>query len=177
MSKKLHVILDLDETLISSKNLKSEQELAETNLEYFSIYENQTPIFTTFKRPNLELFLGWLKENANISIWSAGEKYYVLDVVKNIFPNFNPRIILWRDQCDLVEKQYGVLKKIDWLKNQVDISGLGFPILIDDVLETCNANIGNCIQIPPFNADSSEASKDEELLNIIYALENFKSEF
>lgn len=166
MSKKIHVFLDLDETLINSIEPDTVV-LNEKLFEWFPIYENNNGpiIFKTFLRPHLKTFLDWVFDNCNVSVWSAGERNYVLDIIKAIMPKRPLKIILWREHCE--QAQSVSLKNLAWLETKIDLEQFGYPILIDDLKQNCHGNEGHCFNIKKFLVTSDNADKDDALLKVI----------
>jgi hypothetical protein len=165
----MHIILDLDETCISSIDIKDVVKNSDfTNCKYFFVYdESNKADMKCYKRPYLDDFLTWcITKFDHVSIWSAGEKNYVLDIVSNIMPKpYTPTFILWRDHCFECEKETGKLKSIAWLKSKIDIKD---PIiLIDDLKENCHEHC--TFNIPRF--DPSVKGEDVELLKFISKFE------
>lgn len=163
----MHIILDLDETLINSCEPETN-----FNFEYFFINQpnSQIPEFKTYIRPHCKEFLQWLFQNVSVSFWSSGEKSYVLDIIKHLVTKENQKkikCILWRDQCEESEKCTGQIKNIDWFKKILSrFEKDGKIILIDDLDENIFANPQNSIQIKPFDASQNNIS-DNELVRIL----------
>jgi len=164
---KLNIFLDLDETIIFSDNTNTQFD----NLNCFQSFQLHN--YKVYKRPHLDDFLKCLnKLNCNISVWSAGDKNYVMSIVKHIFKNFNLKFILTRDQCYECQKETGHLKDFKWLNNKINLNTFGYPILIDDLLENCIPNKEHCINIAPFNLHNPYSINDNELKKVIDILIN-----
>lgn len=173
----VHVILDLDETCIHSTE-ETEGTVPSFGLESFEIKdEDGKTEFTSYKRPYLNECLNWVKENCNVSVWSAGEKNYVIDIIKNIFEDPSIlKFVLWREHCMDCEKDTGALKNLNWLREKMPtIDRLGHAILIDDLKENCEANPGHAINISKFIVKDEHSSKDKELTKIRDQLERINS--
>ena len=93
----MHIIFDLDQTLIntesnilpySTNDVPNVVHLQQTNLniynpdsmKYFTIGK-QTYVYT---RPHLQSFLEYLYNNHKVSIWTAGQLDYCLNIIKEI---------------------------------------------------------------------------------------------
>ena len=166
----MHIVLDLDETCISSQELST----IVKGLEYFVIDDDTN----CFKRPFLDQFLDWAFENHRVSFWSNGIKSYVLDIVKNICKtNQIPYMILWRTSCDYCMKETGGLKDFEWLmEKKIDLGPETEIVLVDDLKENCDSNPKNCYNIPAFNADSALAQNDRELVKLVAWIEKLQRE-
>jgi TFIIF-interacting CTD phosphatase-like protein len=161
MIKKKHIFLDLDETLICSVEDGE-------SLRVFPFQKFKIEGFTVYKRPYLDTFLGFLFENFTVSFWSAGEHMYVLEIIKNILPTGAvPKIILWRDHCEISLEQYACQKSIEWIKNIIPLEKYGNILLIDDLEENCQDNGFYAYQIKPFDIlNINGLDKDRELLKL-----------
>lgn len=173
----MHLILDLDETCISAVEY-DEQHTCKTKDCFVLTYDN-VPEFVVARRPHLETFLKWAVENCSVSIWSAGQKDYVLDIVRNIFGDNEKylRMILWRDHCNQSLAATGILKNIHWIINKIPtLKELGHPILIDDLEDNCKSNHLHSIQISKFDSTSPDSINDTSLLRLISILERIQQE-
>jgi hypothetical protein len=170
----MHLILDLDETCISSVDPNTLVPQHD-KLENFNIFNPTTNKleYVTFKRPFLNEFLQWANQNCKISIWSAGEKNYVSNVVQNLFNNNSPKLVLSRDDCNECEKITYSLKNLEWLKDKMsELDNKEQIILIDDLQDNCTSNPDDSIMIKPFNATDPNAAEDTELLKILQQFTN-----
>jgi hypothetical protein len=160
----MHIILDLDETLISSVDFG--EKIRYENMFKSNIITDpctNEPEFSFYHRPYLRDFLNWLFRNYKVSVWSAGEKTYVLDIVDAIMPQ-NPHMILWRDHCNDCEKDTGRLKDIEWLKKKMPDIEEKYMILIDDLRENCEYNKYS-FNIKNFDIRDENAYNDNSLLD------------
>ena len=82
MNKKGHIILDLDQTLISAE--PSEEYNFAKNREKSKkfVFHDMDGYYVVFERPGLQSFLTYLFDNFNVSIWTAASKRYSL--LKNL---------------------------------------------------------------------------------------------
>lgn len=160
--KDKHLILDLDNTLIQARELPILPVL------YDHVYVNENQLVFIYKRPYVDEFLRFCFKNfQTVSIWSAGTKTYVEDVIKNCF-NVDDQTFtfIWhRDMCDpfyeVEEDEKGVLytnvtycKKLSKVWNDDDLFKHNFrprnTLIIDDIKENSKFNIANAITIPRF---------------------------
>lgn len=79
-----HIILDLDNTLISAIEWKDRGKIPEEAFFHLN-YKIMGRDFIIFARPNLEQFLDGIFANKNfkVSIWSAATKSYIAFIVKH----------------------------------------------------------------------------------------------
>ena len=166
----MHLIFDLDETCISSVPTGDACGAHVDKLDKFNLYAEPgatQPEFTTYKRPYLDELLKWANENATVSVWSAGEKNYVLDIVKHLFSANPVHMILWREHCNASENATRCLKSIDWLQDKLpSLRDMSHPILIDDLADNCQPNKHHAINVRPFNAQDASSPNDTELLQL-----------
>lgn len=163
----IHVILDLDETCISSADVL--EKIPETNksLESFQLFYSGILNNLVYKRPHLDKFLEICFLKGNVSFWSAGEKEYVLDIVDHIVPNkFKNKIslILWRDHCIKSNKDTKTLKSVQWLKEKIPCltTALGEDVvLIDDLEENVVFNGSLGFIVPTFSHRNPSAYMDD----------------
>ena len=144
----MHLFLDLDETCVYSTTPNKIVE----GFKMFKIksFDLKNVDFFTYQRPHLDEFLLWAFQNHLVSFWSAGEKNYVFDIVKNIVPsNYIPKYILFDKFCDECLKETGSLKNMEWLKRKIpELQNDGKLLLVDDLEENCN---NHCYLIDKFD--------------------------
>ena len=79
MVKKFNIVLDLDQTLISSEDLKDFVP-DQKKMSHFK-HAKMDNSYITFERPHLQEFLDFLFKNYNVSIWTAATKNYALFII------------------------------------------------------------------------------------------------
>ncbi len=196
-SKKLNIILDIDETLLYfiqkkyqsySWDTLSEEEKDKYKTHIRSFKNGNLLIL----RPNLDKFLKFLFKNCDVSIWSSSDYEYVEFIVEEyILPYGIPKYILSERQGVLAKKLHGNVKDLNLLwygtdrsysANSEQIIYKGFneanTILIDDLPQATqnSSNKKNSISITHFALfgkakDRSESyrdvSNDDALLQVI----------
>jgi TFIIF-interacting CTD phosphatase-like protein len=184
MSCKLNVILDLDNTLISSLDPK-EFKTHKNNCRGLK-YTQMKNYFYIFHRPYLQEFLDYLFDNFNVSVWTAGTKDYGTFIVKHIILNPQPyeddsvpknrpervlKLILHSKNCDQSEYLYKTPTPKD-LRYIYNFPGFNEnnTFIVDDLQEVKDVNKNNVIQIKYFDAKNSQCVNDNELKNIIKKL-------
>ena len=178
---KPNIILDLDNTLISSvpledidniKNFKNKSQL-------FSHYI-MDDYYVVFERPYLQHFLTFLFKHFNVSIWSAASKNYVLSIVDNVIltnPNRKLQHILFSYHCSLSKKyKKGSVKKLQMLWDSLKLKEYNNnnTIIIDDLNNVKHHQPDNCYHIKPFEFTDNDSNRDRELFHLIKYLKNIK---
>ena len=176
--KKYNIILDLDNTLICSLDMKHEinkipQDIRE---KFHSI--NMDNYYQVFERPYLQDFLTYLFDNFNVSIFTAADKDYALFVIDNIILRNKSRkldYIMFNFHVQLSEIYFSSIKDLSLLWNifRLPKYNRDNTIIIDDLPEVYNANPNNAIQIKKFDilANPEDAVHDVELLKLRSILE------
>lgn len=171
---RLHIILDLDETCISSAEIRRNMPPpADAALEKFQLFYEDSLNYIVHKRPHLDKFLLECFEIGTVSFWSAGDRDYVIDIIYNIVPEkLRERVglVLWREHCLLSNKETGILKSLMWLQRKIpnlaQVMG-GETLLVDDLEENVIFNGNLAHKISAFHYNAPNASQDNELLNLL----------
>lgn len=139
------LILDLDETLIHARNdfLKHEP--------HFHVGS-----YGVYKRPYLDEFLSFCRENFEVAIWTSSSEDYASEVVENIFGNEYALSFVWaRNRCTIEyvpEQQTHI-----WSKNIKKVKEKGYAlervIAVDDTPEKYKRSYGNLVAVQPFEGD------------------------
>jgi len=79
-SSDLTIVLDIDETLVFT----TEDPPSMLDYEYFSVNDCENGIYYVYKRPYLDYFLSKASQLGRIIIFTASEKSYATQVIKNI---------------------------------------------------------------------------------------------
>lgn len=180
MYKKLNVILDLDQTLICSEELKKfDQKKHKQKMKNFKyeIFEN---LYIIFERPGLQAFLDYLFENFNVSVWTAASKDYALFIVaKFILTNSKRKLdfVFYSHHCDMSIKLKRGLKglSIIW-----DVFGLKKynaqnTVIVDDNPSVIKNQKCNVIPVHPFYFENRASYRDDEFTKIKDTLTAYKN--
>ena len=117
-NRKLNILLDLDETLISSKaseefNFKNKKKMKKFD------FEDMDGYYIIFERPNLQKFLTYVFENFNVSVWTAASKDYALFIIDKIIignrKNRKLDYIFFSYHCDISKKMVKGIKRLQIL--------------------------------------------------------------
>ena len=156
------LILDLDETLIHA---------TENSLTYEADLE--TELYHIYKRPYLDHFLAFCRENFEVGIWTTAGREFANIVIENVFPKNYPLKFLWSfKHCtrmydpELMESYY--------IKNLAKLKRMGYRlehmIMVDDTPKKLERNYGNLVRIKAWLGNP----KDRELLRPINYLSDLK---
>ncbi|KAK8892432.1 hypothetical protein M9Y10_029660 [Tritrichomonas musculus] len=141
--KELTVILDLDNTLISSFILKPDSNMCDF---LFSLQDgNQTSTIGVIKRPNVDTFLMALSKYATIYLFTAAKKEYVSEIIRQIDPigTYFTKIFT-REHCIQVgDKKF---------KKDYSICGTNMSrtLIVDDIPDNFKDYANNGISVKPF---------------------------
>lgn len=169
-SKKLNVVLDLDQTLIWAGTNKEYMphkypKLKKKALGFHHIKMDN--FYTVFERPGLQDFLDFLFENFNVSVWTAASKDYALFIIKNIIYKKGKESrkldwIFFSYHCDISKRTKKGTKDLSLLYDDYKLDGFSDKncFIIDDYDEVYETQPKNCIAIPPFNFTDDGNEKD-----------------
>jgi hypothetical protein len=186
---RINVILDLDNTIINALASEDRQKLPSHISDKFN-YADYSPFFYIYERPHLQLFLDWLFENCNVSVFTAAEKDYALFIIENIIlikPGRKLDFIFYREHVEQGEKEYEDTMKdlrLVWDFYKVPNFYPSNTVIIDDLDLVCQTNPKNCIRIPGFfivdeetHEPNYESVDDEELLHMIFELDKLSQKY
>lgn len=150
----LHVVLDIDGTLVFTRKIENQASLDGIKRADFNLMN----AFETVKRPGLDEFLLFcFTRFKSVSIWTAGSEAYAAYIAANICPQ-GQRFSSIRciDHCVLEMNMYGyaVRKPLNELWRhgsglEVD-ELLKTTLIIEDSPETCAYNADNAIFLPSY---------------------------
>lgn len=174
MVKKFNIVLDLDQTLISSEDLKDFVP-DQKKMSHFK-HAKMDNSYITFERPHLQEFLDFLFKNYNVSIWTAATKNYALFIINKFIRKRGRNIdfIFFSYHCDLSTNEGRGLKGLDMLWEKFKLSGYNEnnTIIIDDNSEVKKIQTCNCYHIKPFYYKRKGSENDTELLKLMEGLKN-----
>ena len=161
----MHLVLDLDETLISI----SLQPIKKPDFQFML----QGQIYYGKKRPGLTLFLKFaFKRFQTVSVWTAATRGYAQLVLKHIMtPKQIKALVFFKTRRDLassVGPYYKPLVKMftDPVAGKIGMSREN-TVMIDDRADVMRHNPGNGIIIPPWKG----VPKDKYLPKLIIILD------
>jgi hypothetical protein len=182
--KKFNIILDLDETLLSTVDIEDNDDLGELkddketrdkilgNKNAFKYYN-----FVITPRPQVQPFLDFLFTNFNVSIWTAASKDYACYIADNIIApkNTNRKLscFFFDMHRNVSETVYKAPKKLETLWTHFNLGkdfSLGNTIIIDDLPDVKISQPENTYRIRPFDVRKKGHEKDKELLKVMKIL-------
>lgn len=186
MSKKINLVLDLDNTIISSLSPHevSKLDLNKNALKYHTMFKENSKkqyYFKVFERPHLQQFLDYAFKNFNVCVWTAASRPYASFIIENIILTKKDRklkIFLYDDNCEQSSELYNNNSPKD-LQYMYHFDGFApcNTIIIDDLKDVFNANPKQTLRADYFDAKAPKAQKDEFLLRAIKELETIKKTF
>ena len=162
--KKLHFVLDLDNTLICSQYKKSKKPAFEINIDDEHYY--------VYKRPGLDRFLLELFQYAkSVSIWTAATKEYCNQIVKNIFTDSERKKLkfIWSRNKTVNKPGMFYLKDMSKVFSHFSPMNKSNTLLIDDNPDHMTLSANNMLHIKPWDGSNN---KDRELSKIIKLLKD-----
>jgi Dullard-like phosphatase family protein len=126
------IVLDLDETLIHSSSFPPHRRV--------EAFTSGSPQFYVFKRPGLDDFLKFVRQNFEVFIFTYAEECYAKPIIDRLMPWLDDQHRLYRDACDGrrgPEKDLGIFGRSK--KNL---------ILIDDCESAMSTNPQNTLLVP-----------------------------
>lgn len=169
----LNVILDIDSTLVDTRNSPLPQSL---NV-YKQISSAGMPSLYVYKRPHLDSFLNWLFSNFSVSLWTAGSEPYanwIATYVVGTRRGKSLKHVLSARDCQASYNLYGTPKSLKYL-NGVDPSiSQKNSLLVDDTNANCVNQKNNCILVAPFyatnDADNELSALPNKITSQFYSL-------
>lgn len=180
MNKKLNIVLDLDNTLLSAVPVEDFPwgRESKAKVDKLKLY-NMEDYYLVFERPYLQQFLDYIFENYNVSVWSAASKNYVLFIIDNIIyrkPGRKLQHIFFSYHCNLSKKLYkGGLKQLNMLWEHLDLPmyNKDNTLIIDDLKKVEKIQPSNCYNIKAFEFSDENSEKDRELkILMVYLQKN-----
>ena len=161
--KKLHFVLDLDNTLICAQRKKTKKPAFEINIDNEHYY--------VYKRPGLDRFLLELFIHAkSVSIWTAATKEYCNQIVKNIFTDSERKKLkfIWSRNKTVNKSGMFYLKDMSKVFSHFGPMNKSNTLLIDDNPDHMTLSANNMLRIKPWNGSNG----DRELSKIIRLLKD-----
>lgn len=171
------LILDIDNTLIFSfekdKNMSIKIGGSYYNLKDLKEDFITINLYRTFKRPHLDEFISYIKENFELAAWTAAGDEYAKAILDNIGLT-DLRFFYTGIHCTAYRYRMSdivYIKNLNKIKRNKKVN-LERTLILDDNEKTAIKNYGNLLRIKPFFGDLN----DKELLKAIKYLEKIKNE-
>lgn len=177
--KKLNLILDIDETLVSANKIEDiiTSPPSYPKLKKFN-YTIMNDKYIIFERPHLREFLDFAFNNFNVSVWTAGTQSYGKFVIDNILlknsNNRNLDFFLHSLDVDISGRKYGGIKNLNYVYNDVrkNIYFAHNTLIVDDLILVKQTNMLNCLFIDKFSFLSKGSEDDGSLIHLMNFLKN-----
>jgi RNA polymerase II subunit A small phosphatase-like protein len=163
------LILDLDETLISSTESKP---AAGHDFRMFHYFVR--------KRPNCDAFIQNVSKWFDLAVWSASSDDYATQIAEMLFKDHAKLEFVWgRTRC--TPRFSPEMNRYYHLKNLRKVKKRGFDLnrvlIIDDSAETAQHNFGNHLKLNEYNGevDDSELSDVLPFLKWLAPHENYRN--
>jgi TFIIF-interacting CTD phosphatase-like protein len=167
---RINIILDLDNTLISSVPYHRIGNTANSyrtlNLKHH-VFENS---YVIYERPGVQNFLDFLFKHFDVSVWSAATKEYVMFIVDNIVCAKRGRrlkMVLHSAHCDMSRRiNPHSPKDLRFIWNNPRIHGFTHhnTFIIDDLPAVHAAQPQHCIAVPEFDVERDVAGASDNVL-------------
>jgi TFIIF-interacting CTD phosphatase-like protein len=169
---KPNIILDLDQTLISSEPFESfDKKKHEKKTKLFK-YKNMDDYYLVFERPGLQKFLKFLFKNFNVSVWTAATKDYALFIIENMIlknkKNRHLDYIFFSYHCDISKKLTKNSKDLSLLWKRYKLKGYSKnnTIILDDNDEVYDTQPNRTVRAVPFEFTDENSENDDFLKKI-----------
>jgi TFIIF-interacting CTD phosphatase-like protein len=164
--KRIHILLDLDNTLISSISKEEEKTVYKPRMKFFT-WKEMKGYYKIFERPGLQKFLDFLFENFNVSVWTAASKTYALFIIENFIlvkPERRLKYIFFSHHCKHSKKTKHTQKSIQMLVDEYNLQEFSKNVyIIDDHPEVFNAQPEKCLHVKAFEFTERKSFEDDEL--------------
>lgn len=175
---RLNLVLDLDNTLISSLSFREVKKVKHRKL----IYNDMEDYYRVYSRPYLQEFLDYAFANFHVSVWTAASRDYASFIVDKIVLNGKKdrklRIFFYDDNCAESQRIYSPHSPKD-LSYAYHFEGF-YPcntIIMDDLEDVKRANKKQTIQVKYFDAKSDSSEIDTFLKDVIPYLEEINRKY
>lgn len=167
---RINIILDLDNTLISSVPYHRIGNTANSyrtlNLRHH-VFDNS---YVIYERPGVQSFLDFLFKHFDVSVWSAATKEYVMFIVDNIVCAKRGRrlkMVLHSEHCNMSRRiNPDSPKDLRFIWNNPRIHGFtpDNTFIIDDLPAVHAAQPQHCIAVPEFDVERDVTGASDNVL-------------
>lgn len=175
-----HVLLDLDQTVVSSLPLTesaylansgssprpTEAQLAQLDGTGLAAHKIMQDTYVVYERPHLQDFLDELFGLFHVSVFTAASKPYASEIVRTcILPLDRPqrrlRYLFWNAHGLISAARYsGNHKRIKMLADDFGLPGFESAVLIDDTRQWAQGQEDNVIVVHPFSVATAIGKGD-----------------
>ena len=179
--RRISVVLDLDNSIISSLSLKEVKKLKNIDKRKLD-YKTMEGYYRVYSRPHIKKFLSYIFKNFDVSVWTAASRDYASFIIDNIIIDGNKdrkiKMFLYDNNCDESQKFYNENSPKD-LRYIYNFKGFHpcNTVIIDDLSDVFKANPKQTIRAPYFDAKKDASESDTFLLDAITKLEELKRNY
>ena len=182
-----NIILDLDNTIIScitnnQKNSSLINSLKDKITNFHELTEHNITKYIIYERNKLKVFLDYIFEHFNVSIWTAATRRYTAFVMEKILKNKKIDYVFFDYHVNLSKKLYdNNMKHLDLLTNTFKLNNFNYEntLIIDNLDKIANNNMPyKSYRCKTFNIvdQINTYDNDDEFLRIIdYLSTNFNT--
>jgi len=171
------IVLDIDETLISSAVVKEDElhTINQNNFDFnFTLDWSDTTYYVFIKkRPFLEEFLSYTFENFRVAVFTAADREYATKILEHLGILDKLEFFKSRESLSIGFDWFKLFVYLKKLKSIPDID-LKKTVIIDDTKEVANRNSKNLIHVNPFQWDKKGCDNDATLLKVMSTLQQIK---
>jgi len=163
-----HVILDLDETLISAEPVEEYDFNKNKKKAKGFKFHDMDGYYIVFERPGLQSFLDYVFKNFKVSIWTAASKEYAIFIADKIIlankPDRKLEYLFFSYHGDISKKKTKGPKSISLLWELYNLPEFDKKntFIIDDLDKVCDGE-QNCIPVKEFKFTDENSDKDDFL--------------
>jgi len=164
--KKIHLFLDLDNTIINALTPDEIDEIHKKGFKpekYFEHYDfkiNNKLFYRIYERPNLQIFLDLIFELFDISVFTAANNDYASFITKNIIEKNNRKVnyIFYSMHSEITVRYLHGLKDLNLLWKIYNLPNIKKEntLILDDNPDVYECNKYNCIRTPNFHIIDEE---------------------
>jgi TFIIF-interacting CTD phosphatase-like protein len=168
----MNILLDLDNTLISSLSTEEEQPCHKRRMKKYT-WKDMDGYYKVFERPGLQDFLDFLFKHFNVSVWTAASKSYALFIINHFILDGHPErrldYIFFSHHCRQSKRQMNSQKHLNmlWSVFNIDDYNEDNTFIIDDNSEVYSTQPNRCIHVKPFEFTAKNSHKDKELIESV----------
>jgi TFIIF-interacting CTD phosphatase-like protein len=171
------IVLDIDETLISSSVVK-EDELKTVNQNNFDFnftleWKDITYYVFIKKRPFLDEFLDYVVNNFKVAVFTAADREYATKILQHLEIFDKLEFFKSRESLSIGFDWFKLFVYLKKLKSIPDID-LKKTVIIDDTKEVANRNSRNLIHVNSFQWNRKGSENDATLLKVMSTLQQIK---
>ena len=171
------IVLDIDETLISSSVVKEDElkTIDQNNFDFNFTLEWKDITYYVFikKRPFLDEFLDYVVNNFKVAVFTAADREYATKILQHLKIFDKLEFFKSRESLSIGFDWFKLFVYLKKLKSIPDID-LKKTVIIDDTKEVANRNYRNLIHVNSFQWNRKGSENDATLLKVMSTLQQIK---